>query len=76
MSNEYRVSWPEFAPLCAPWPADLAGYRTTTIHDACATRDLDFNGAIALVEQVHTALMAALAFAYGEVISTDAFLGR
>ena len=52
------------------------GYRTVTIHDACATRDLEFNGVSAAAAQVHAALMAAFAFAYGEVISTDAFLAR
>lgn len=52
------------------------GYRTVTIHDACATRDLEFNWVAVPAAQVHAALMAALAFAYGEVISTDAFLAR
>ncbi len=47
------------------------GYRTVTIHDACATRDLEFNGVAVPAAQVHAALMAAFAFAYGEVISTD-----
>lgn len=56
--------------------ANDLGYKTTTIHDACATRDLGFNGVTTPAEQVHAALMAALAFAYGEVISTDTFLGR
>lgn len=52
------------------------GYRTITVHDACATRDLDFDGTIVPAANVHAALMAALAFAYGEVVSTDAFLDR
>lgn len=56
--------------------ANDLGYKTTTIHDACATRDLDFNGVTTPAEQAHAALMAALAFAYGEVISTDTFLAR
>lgn len=50
------------------------GYHTTTVHDACATRDLEFNGVTAPAKQVHAALMAALAFSYGEVISTEALL--
>jgi nicotinamidase-related amidase len=54
--------------------ANDLGYKTTTIHDACATRDLDFNGVAAPAAQVHATLMSALAFAYGKVISTDAFL--
>lgn len=52
------------------------GYRTTTIHDACATRDLEFNGTNVPAAQVHAALMAALAFMYGEVIDTAAWLSR
>jgi nicotinamidase-related amidase len=54
--------------------ANDPGYKTTTIHDACATRDLDFGGITTPAPQVHAALMAALAFGYGEVISTDALL--
>jgi nicotinamidase-related amidase len=52
------------------------GYRTVTVHDACATRDLEFNGVAVSAAQVHAGFMAAFAFAYGEVISTDAFLAR
>lgn len=56
--------------------ANDLGYQTTTIHDACATRDLEFDGVTTPAAQVHAALMAALAFMYGEVIDTDAFLAR
>lgn len=52
------------------------GYNTVTIHDACATRDLEFDGETVPAAQVHTALMAALAFAYGEVIDTETFIAR
>lgn len=52
------------------------GYKITTIHDACATRDLDFDGVTVPAAHVHAALMSALSFGYGEVISTDAFLAR
>lgn len=54
--------------------ANDLGYKTTTIHDACATRDLEFDGVTTPAAQVHAALMAALAFHYGDVISTDAFI--
>ncbi len=54
--------------------ANDLGYNTVTIHDACATRDLEFDGVTAPAAQVHAALMAALAFYYGEVIGTDAFI--
>lgn len=52
------------------------GYATVTIHDACATREQEFNGATVPATHVHTALMSALAFFYGEVISADDFIAR
>ena len=56
--------------------ANDLGYKTTTIYDACATRDLDFDGITIPAKQVHARLMSALTFAYGEVVSTAAFLVR
>ncbi|WP_426945070.1 cysteine hydrolase family protein [Pseudomonas oryzihabitans] len=53
--------------------ADLC-YAVTVIHDACATLDLEFNGVRVPAAQVHAALMAALAFAYASLESTDAYL--
>ncbi|MET3051539.1 cysteine hydrolase family protein [Pseudomonas alkylphenolica] len=53
--------------------ADL-GYEVKVIHDACATRDLVFNGVTVPAAQVHAAFMAALAFAYANVISTEDYL--
>lgn len=53
--------------------ADL-GYGVTVIHDACATRDLEFNGTVVPAAQVHAAFMASLGFAYATVVSTQAFL--
>ncbi|QQZ41508.1 cysteine hydrolase [Pseudomonas sp. SK3(2021)] len=53
--------------------ADL-GYGVTVIHDACATRDLEFNGVVVPAAQVHAAFMSALGFAYASVVSTDEFL--
>ncbi|WP_025658756.1 cysteine hydrolase family protein [Rhizobium sp. IBUN] len=47
------------------------GYRVTVIHDACATRDLEFNGTLVPAAQAHAAFMAALAFAYASVLSTN-----
>lgn len=49
-------------------------YRTVTIHDACATLDLEFDGVATPAAQVHAAYMAALAFLYGDVINTDTFI--
>ncbi|MBC2693498.1 MULTISPECIES: cysteine hydrolase family protein [Pseudomonas] len=53
--------------------ADL-GYNVTVIHDACASRDLEFNGQVVPAAQVHAAFMSALGFAYASVVSTAEFL--
>lgn len=50
------------------------GYTVTVIHDACASRDLEFNGSTVPAAQVHAAFMSALGFAYAQVISTDTLL--
>ncbi|MCB5185305.1 cysteine hydrolase [Methylobacillus gramineus] len=54
--------------------ASDSGFKVTVLHDACATRDLEFNGKTVPADQVHTAMMSALAFAYAEVISTEDYL--
>lgn len=46
--------------------ADL-GYACVVVHDACATKDLEFDGKIISAENVHGAYMAALGAAYAEV---------
>ncbi|ATU72271.1 cysteine hydrolase [Gluconacetobacter entanii] len=46
------------------------GYDVTVVHDAVATRDLEFNGTNVPANQVHSAYMAALAFAYAKVMPT------
>lgn len=50
------------------------GYTTTTIHDACATRDVEFGTETTPAASVHATIMGALAFGYGDVISTEEFL--
>ncbi|ACK50862.1 isochorismatase hydrolase [Methylocella silvestris BL2] len=50
------------------------GYKVTVVHDACATRDLEFNGVRVEAAKVHAAFMAALGFAYAATPSTDAYL--
>jgi nicotinamidase-related amidase len=49
------------------------GYKTTVIHDACATHDLEFNGVRVPASQVHAAFMASLQFGYAELASAAAF---
>jgi len=50
------------------------GYKATVVHDACATRDLEFRDQVVPASQVHAALMAALAFAYATIVTTDEYL--
>lgn len=52
------------------------GYKTTVVNDACATRDLEFGGQEVPAEQVHAVMMAALAFAYATITTTDEYLAR
>ncbi|MCV6589329.1 MAG: cysteine hydrolase [Marinobacterium sp.] len=50
------------------------GYQVTVIEDACACRDLEFGDKVVPAEQVHTAYMSALSFAYATVTSTVRYL--
>ncbi len=52
------------------------GYAVTLVHDACATRDLDFNGKIVPAEEVHAAFMSALGGTYAKLVATDAWLAE
>ena len=52
------------------------GYTTTTIHDACATLDLEFNGTTVPAAHAHATIMAAIEFLYGEVIDTQTWIAR
>lgn len=50
------------------------GYSVTVVHDACATMNLEFEGTLVPAAQVHAAAMAALAFGYASIKTTDAYL--
>jgi nicotinamidase-related amidase len=50
------------------------GYKVTVVHDACASRDLEFNGVLVPAAHVHAAFMAALGFAYATVVSTGDYV--
>ncbi|WP_426127550.1 cysteine hydrolase family protein [Pararhizobium sp. PWRC1-1] len=52
------------------------GYKTTIVEDACATRDLEFKGEVVSADKVHAAYMSALAFGYGQVVSTADYLAK
>lgn len=47
------------------------GYDVTVVHDAVATRAFEFNGVTVSAAKVHASAMAALAFAYATLKSTD-----
>lgn len=53
--------------------ADL-GFTCTVIHDACATRDLIFNGRAIPASAVHLSTLASLSHTYARVIDTETFL--
>jgi nicotinamidase-related amidase len=50
------------------------GFKCTVIHDACATRDLQFEDTLVPARQVHASFMSALGFAYAKVVSLQTFL--
>lgn len=50
------------------------GYQCIVVEDACATRDLEYQGKTVKAGEVHGAFMAALAMPYAKVVSTDAFV--
>ena len=52
------------------------GYETTVVHDAVATRDLEFGGQVVPAAQAHAASMAAIGFAYAATPSTQEWLSR
>jgi nicotinamidase-related amidase len=49
--------------------ADL-GFDCVVAHDACATRDVEFEGNKVAAAEVHSAFMSALGFAYAKVMGT------
>lgn len=50
------------------------GFECTVIEDACASRDLEINGKTVKADDVQHAFLAALAFFYADIKSTEAFL--
>jgi nicotinamidase-related amidase len=47
------------------------GFHCTVAHDACATRDVEFQGTTVKANDVHAAYMSALGFAYANVVPTN-----
>ena len=52
------------------------GFGCTVIHDACATRNLDFGKKKILAQDVHASFMAALGSAYAKVLSCKDLIER
>ncbi len=52
------------------------GYANTLIADACATRDLEFDGRKVAAADVHAAYMAGLGAVFARVTDTDAWLAE
>ena len=50
------------------------GFTCTVIHDACASRDVVFEGRTIPAGQVHGAFMAALGMRYARVVAVKEFL--
>jgi nicotinamidase-related amidase len=50
------------------------GLRCTLIHDACATRDLEFLGKNVKADEVHASFMAALGWWYAQLTSAADFV--
>jgi nicotinamidase-related amidase len=51
------------------------GFQLWIAEDACATRDLEFNGTIVSADHVHKAFMAALR-SYGQVMTSEQVITR
>jgi nicotinamidase-related amidase len=47
------------------------GYRVTVVADACATKDLSFQGKVVAAQDVHNASMSSLNYFYADVKNTD-----
>lgn len=50
------------------------GFDVVVVHDACATRPLEFDGRTVPAEMVHTAALAAIKGTYGRVVSVEQLL--
>lgn len=50
------------------------GFKCVVVHDACATRDQEFGGAIVPASQVHAAFMAALQFGYAKLVTSAEYV--
>jgi len=52
------------------------GFSCIVVHDACATRNLEFGGITILAEDVHGSFMAALGSVYANVLGLNEFISN
>jgi nicotinamidase-related amidase len=52
------------------------GFSVTVVHDACATRDLEFNDMQIPAHLVHASTLATLKSAYARVVSSDELMAE
>lgn len=52
------------------------GYSINLIHDACATRDLEFQGRVVAAADVHASFMAALQMIFAMLHTTEDFMRK
>ena len=52
------------------------GFEVTVVHDACATRDLEFDGTTVPAAQVHAGALAAMSGSYAAVVSAGELSGE
>ena len=52
------------------------GYRCTVISDACATRNLEFEGKVVDSADVHAAFMASLQIPFATLMTTRDYLDK
>ena len=52
------------------------GYDTVVVHDACATRDVEFDGMTVPASQGHSSSMSSLSFASGKVVGASEYIAR
>jgi nicotinamidase-related amidase len=50
------------------------GFKIILIHDACATKNIEFNGKVTKAKDVQTAFLGALDGSFCEIISTEKYL--
>ncbi len=73
-SVEHLVVCGAMSHMCIDATARAAfdhGFSCTVVSDACATRDLQFEGKTVSAKDVHAAFMAALAVPYASVVDAN-----